>query len=257
MSKKISIVTLIVLCIATGSFLAYNSETMKNRRIISQLVERNIEARGGMEAWKSVDSLRLKGRMDLGQGMTVPYVLEQKRPGKMRLEFEFNGQTAVQSSDGKQGWKLLPFRGQDSPEPMSEDELREVGDTSHPYGVLFDYASRGIELELLGREVISGHDAFKLKATLPRGAVRWLYLDTETALELKLESLRTLRGKKRVVETRYHNWKESQGLLIAHLQETRTEGENEWHRFTIRSVDVNPPLEDSHFTLKPATAVTH
>lgn len=216
---------------------------------VDELVARNVEARGGADAWRSVSALRLTGRMDVGQGMLVPYVLEQKRPRRMRLEFVFDGQTAVQSVDGKTGWKIAPFRGLAKPEPMTEAELREAADAADLYGLLFDYAARGHEVELVGREKVQGGDTFKLKVTLPGGAVRWVYLDAETGLEVKLEAMRTLRGRDRRVETFFYDWQNSGGLLIPRRQETRTEGEKEPHLFTVDTVRVNPTLDDARFAM--------
>jgi hypothetical protein len=190
--------------------------------------------------------------MDVGQGMLVPYVLEQKRPDKTRLEFVFDGETAVQCYDGTNGWKLVPFRGRRTPEPMSEEERGEAADSADLYGLLFDYAARGHTVELVGNEPVEGRDTYKLKVTLPGGSVRWLYLDAETGLEVKLDSLRRLAGRERRVETFYREWQAADGLLIPRRQETRTEGQGDLHVLTVESVLVNPPLEDSRFAM-PAT----
>jgi hypothetical protein len=251
MSKKLLAVALTItltLTLSLGAFY-YFSPAQQEVRLVDQLVARNIAARGGADAWQAVSSLRLSGQMDVGEGMHLPYVLEQKRPGKMRLEFVFDGDTAVQSSDVKSGWKLLPFRGRNKPEPMTAAELRKTADAADLYGLLSDYAARGIALELLGREPVKGRDAFKLKVTMPGGAVRWLYLDAETALEVKLETRRTLGGKQLRVETFYHDWQAADGLLISRRQETQTEGDTESHFLTVDSVDVNPALDDLRFVM--------
>ena len=39
----------------------------------------------------------------------LPFIMELKRPRKMRFELQFKGQTAVQVFDGANGWKLRPF----------------------------------------------------------------------------------------------------------------------------------------------------
>jgi len=36
----------------------------------------------------------------------LPFVMELKRPRKMRFELQFSGQTAIQVFDGANGWKL-------------------------------------------------------------------------------------------------------------------------------------------------------
>jgi len=227
-----------------------------NARAVDALVARNLAARGGAEAWRAVSSLRLTGRMDLGQGMHVPYVLDQKRPGKMCLEFVFDEEKAIQCTDGDSGWKLAPFRGRTTPEPMTEAELRETADSADLYGLLYGYAARGNVVELVGHEPVDGRDAFKFKVTLPKGGVRWLYLDAGTALEVKLEALRMVAGREWVVETRYSDWQASDGLLIAHRQETLTEGDKESHFLTVDSVTVNPPLDDSRFAMPATDAAT-
>jgi len=259
MSKTKLTVALFVLVAGLLAVLYHGrveTPSQANTRAVDALVARNIAARGGAEAWQAVTSLRLSGRMDLGQEMYVPYVLEQKRPGKMCLEFVFDDETAVQCADGNSGWKIAPFRGRTTPEPMTAMELRETADSADPYGLLYDYAARGYVVELLGRESLDGRDAIKLRVTLPKGGVRWLYLDAETALEVKLEALRMVAGREWIVETRYSDWQETDGLLIAHRQETLTRGDEESHFLTVDSVSVNPPLDDSRFAMPVTDAAT-
>lgn len=252
MSKKVMTVAFAIALVA--AFLVYNSGTMKNRRITNALVAQNIEARGGEEAWQAVETLRLAGQMDLGQGMHVPYVIEQKRPGKMCLEFVFDEKTAVQCVNGERGWKLLPFRGRNQPEPMTEREHREMAGGADIDGLLFAAAERGNRIKLLGKEVVAGRPAAKLEVTLPGGTVRWIYIDEQTGLDLKLETTRVVRGKDRRVETFYYDWQETDGLLIPRRQETQTEGDDESHFLTVDSVVTNTPLNDSRFA-PPATIV--
>jgi hypothetical protein len=247
MSKKVMAGAFAFVLVA--AFLIYNSDAMKQARFIKTLVARNVEARGGAEAWEDVESLRLSGQMDLGQGMVVPYVLEQKRPGKMCFEFVFDEQTAIQCADGDTGWKILPFRGRRKAEPMTEVELRETVDSADPYGLLYDYAARDHDVEFVGQEQVNGRDIVQLKVTLPKGAVRWLFIDVETALEVKLETLRTVSGRERRAETLYSDWQATDGLLIARRQDTRTVGDDESRFLTVGSVSVNPVIDDSRFEM--------
>jgi outer membrane lipoprotein-sorting protein len=86
---------------------------------VDEIVAKNAAARGGAAAWRAVESMRCAGQMEIGKGMQVPFRLELKRPRKMRLEFEFDGKTAVQTYDGSAGWKLAPYLGRDAAEPLS------------------------------------------------------------------------------------------------------------------------------------------
>lgn len=218
-------------------------------RAVDAVIAKNVEARGGADAWRAVSSLRLAGYMDLGQGMAVPYTLEQKRPGRMCLEFEFNDEMATQCVNAGGGWKLLPFRGREIPEPMSAQELREMADAAEIDGLLFDSARRGHDIELVGHEQVDGRDAVKLAVTLPGGAERSVYLDAETGLEIKIESMRVLRGEERLVETYLSDWRATDGLLIPRRQETRTAGDAESHFLSVDSVTVNPAIDDARFEM--------
>ena len=250
MSKKSMAVGFAIAVVA--AFLVYNSDAMKERRIVNSLVAKNIEARGGEDVWKSLDALRLTGQMDLGQGMHVPYVMEQKRPGKMCLEFVFDEQTAIQCINGDSGWKLLPFRGRNYPEAMTEQEFSAMAGGADIDGLLFNTVERGNKIEFVGKEVVAGRPATKLEVTLPGGAIRWVYVDDETGLDVKLETTRVVSGKERLVETYYYDWQEADGLLIPRRQESRTEGDNDFHFVTVDSVLSNPSLDDSRFAM-PAT----
>lgn len=256
MSRK-TITLVAVLVLGLAAVLIYNSDAMKDARLVKALVARNIDARGGADAWSGVTSMRLAGQMDIGQDLVVPYTLEQKRPGKMCLEFEFDGQLSTQCTDGRRGWKVAPFMGRDVPVQMGDAEYRETADSADPYGLLYDYNGRDIDIDLESRETIDGRDTYKLKVTLPQGAVRWLYLDAGSALEVKLETMRDVAGKKMRVDTFYYDWRPTEeGLLISRRQETSTEGDTAPHFLTVDKVTVNPEIDDARFAppagLKPA-----
>ena len=253
LNRKSILVAAIVLVAAVA---IYNSDTMRDARIIKGLVAQNSEARGGAESWAAIESLQLSGQMDLGQGLYVPYVMEQKRPGKMCLDFVFNEETATQCVDGATGWKRLPFRGRNMPEAMTAAELREMAGAADIDGLLFNYKERGHQIELVGKMMIGDRAATKLQVTLPGGAVRWLYIEDETGLDIKLEATRMLGGRERLVSTYFLDWQETDGLLIPRRQETQTEGDEETHFLTVENVRINAPLDDSRFAMPSTVAGT-
>ena len=85
--------------------------------------------------------------------------------------------------------------------------------------------------------------------------MRWLYLDAETALELKMETVRTIARRPKRAETVYSDWKKTDGLLIAHRQKTTTEGDPKPHFLTVEGVSVNLPIENARFAM-PAVSKT-
>lgn len=226
-----------------------HSITGGHSRAVRNLIARNIEARGGADAWRSVNSLRLAGKMDLGQGMHVPYTIDQKRPSRMCLEFEFDEQRATQCVAEGGGWKLLPYLGRNVPEIMTAEELRAMSESASIDGLLFDSERRGYAIEILGHEQVEGRDTIKLEVTLPAGSKRWVYLDAETALEVRMDSLRKLRGRDRLVETYYFDWRETNGLLISRRQVTATDGMEGTNFLTVDDVLINPQIDDERFRI--------
>lgn len=224
-------------------------------KVIDALIERNITARGGANVWRDVTTIRLSGQMDLGKGMHAPYVMEQKRPGKMCLEFIFNKEKAIQCINGKSGWKVLPFQGRNMAESMTSSELKQIVDMAEIDGLLFDSDKRGHKITLAAKEQIDGRNVFKLQLELPEGAIRWVYIDEESALDIKLEMKRMLRGKERLVETNYTDWRNVDGLLIPHRQETRIKGSAMSNFITVESVRVNTPIDDSRFKMPEKATV--
>ena len=216
----------------------------------TQIVDRNVAARGGLEAWRAVSTLTMSGRMEAGgkQNSEVPFVMQMKRSHKSRLEIRFQDQTAVQVYDGEQGWKLRPFLGRDEAEPFTPIEAKAAAAWQELDGPLVDYANKGTKVELQGTEPVEGHNAYKLKLTMKNGEVRHLWIDAANFLELKIDGEpRKLDGKQRNVAIYYHDYKAENGLTVPHVLETVVEGVKQPHKMRIEHVTANQPMEDALF----------
>jgi hypothetical protein len=217
---------------------------------LEQIVAKNVAARGGLTAWHAVQTMTESGVMDAGSTAKVqlPFKLEMKRPRKTRLEIVFNGQTAVQAYDGTNGWTLRPYLGRANPEPFNSDELSRAAEQQDLDGPLFDYASKGIKAELAGVEKVEGHDAYKIKLTLPNKAVRHIWIDAQSFLELKIEDTpRILNGRPHPVATYFRDYRTVDGLTIPFVLETAVKDVVGTKKLIIDKVAVNPPVEDAAF----------
>lgn len=216
----------------------------------AQIVDKDIEARGGLQAWQAVQAMSYSGMMEAGgkQNAQLPFVLELKRPRKSRWEIEFANDKAIQVYDGTRGWKYRPFLGRKDVEPFSPDELKAASMEFELDGPLVDYAAKGTRVDLEGVEKVEGRDAYKLKLTMKGGQARHLWIDAETFLEVKIEGVpRRMDGRMRQVEIYYRDYKSVDGLMVPYLLETTVQGVKQSHKMTIESVVVNPKLDDSLF----------
>src|SRR6266446_10620544 len=95
----------------------------QNAPTLDELVAKNIEAKGGSDALRALQSVRFNGKVIANEGqLEFAYAQTKKRPGEVRTEFTLQGMTAVQAYDGKEGWKISPFQGRRDPEKMSADD---------------------------------------------------------------------------------------------------------------------------------------
>jgi outer membrane lipoprotein-sorting protein len=222
----------------------------------AQVVEKNAAARGGLAAWRGVKALTMSGDMDVGgkTNATVPYTLSLKRPHMSRLELKFGDQTSVQTFDGKQGWKYRPYLGRTEPEPLTAAELASEQASDDLDGALIDAERKGAKVELAGMEKVDGKDTYKLKVTR-NGAARHLWIDASTFLDVKIDGEpRKLDGRPHKVAVYFRDFKPEQGLVIPHTLETVVEGVKDSRKIVVKTVRVNPTLDDALFGKPQVTA---
>ena len=219
----------------------------------AQIIDKNVSAKGGLQAWRAVQTLSFSGKLEAGgkSKAQLPLVLEKKRPRKTRVELAFANDTAVQVYDGAKGWKLRPYLGRRTVEPYSPEELKSASFESDLDGPLVDYASKGNKVELDGVEKVENHDAYKLKVTMKGGQVQHVWIDAGTFLEVKVEGTpRRMDGKLRPVSIYLRDYKNVNGLMVPYVIETAVDGNRDTHRILIENVAVNQKLEDSLFTMR-------
>ena len=242
-----------LLSLASCLAVSVDSQTAPAKLSATEIADRNVSARGGLQAWRAVQTMSYSGKMEAGgkENVQLPFVMEMKRPRKTRVEIEFANDKAVQVYDGANGWKLRPYLGRRDVEPFSADELKASSMEFDLDGPLVDHATKGIQVDLEGVETVEGHDAYELKLAMKDGQVRHLWVDTQTFLDVKIEGIpRRMDGKMQPVEIYYRDYMTVNGLMVPYVLETTVQGVKQSHKMTIDSVVVNPKLEDSLF-VKP------
>ena len=89
-----------------------------------ELISKNIQAKGGMDAIKAIKTVRMAGRLDAAGGFTGRVGQENMRPNLLRETFSLQGMTAVQAYDGSTAWQIQPFGGHKDPQLMGDDDVR-------------------------------------------------------------------------------------------------------------------------------------
>jgi len=221
---------------------------------VADIAARNATARGGLSAWRAVNSMVVAGEMDAGgqQEARLPFVWSMKRPNKSRLELVFQEKTAVQVYDGVQGFKYRPFLNREDIEPYTQAEQQSAAAAAELDGPLLDYARKGTRLQLEGTEAVEGRKAYRLLLTPKVGPKVHVWIDAADFLEKKMDGEpRRLNGSVHTVSIYLRDYRKENGLTVAHTLETVVAGVKQTHKISINSVKFNPPLQDAQFVLKP------
>jgi len=222
-----------------------------------EIINKNLEARGGKDKIKAVQTARMTGKLVMGQGMEAPITMELARPHKMRMEFTLQGMTGIQAFDGKTGWSVMPFMGKKEPEKMSDDDIKQADDMADMDGLLVDYKEKGHQVEYVGKEDVEGTPAHKLKVTKKNGDVVNVYIDAESYMEIKDAGKVKVRGQEIEGQTTFGDFKTVDGLVFPFSIEQKAPGGPGGMVITISKVEVNPALDASRFAMpapKPAAA---
>ena len=274
-----------LMCAVTSASAADNSHSNKTLSA-SEIVEKNIQARGGLSAWHAVQALSFEGKLGAGgnrrptlplpmpdkhlpsltaaqrlpEEAQLPFKMLMHRPRQVRFEIQFKGQTAFQVFDGAHGWKMRPYLNRQDVEPFTADELKAASLQPDLDGPLVDYAAKGTRVELGGQEKVESRDTYKLTLTTKGGEKTHVWVDAQTFLETKVEGQpRRLDGKLHPVEVFYRDYRQVSGLQIPFILETRvlpnsdaTAREKEVplqaEKIVVEKVVVNPKLETAMFS---------
>jgi len=219
----------------------------------AELVDRNVDAKGGAATLQSVRSLRREGKLIVDGGQHVLGLVETKqRPRSVRTEVSLQGLSQVQAYDGQEGWRIDPFGGRKDPERMPADDVREYAEDASIDGVLADARAAGSSIEYLGTEDIDGTQAHKLKVVRKDGSLQYVYLDPDYFLEIRVESQRTVRGVKRTAITDYGNYEKVGGVFWPLSIESGIKGEGTPAKYEYDSAVVNPELAADYFSFPAA-----
>jgi hypothetical protein len=278
---------------AFASYLgaAQQAAPVQSKLTAAEIVDRNVAARGGLQAWRAVQTLSFSGKMAAGGNqraalpvsvpgrsmgpqtvpvrpkdeVQLPFVMDLKRGGKMRLELQFNGDTAVQVYDGTNGWKLRPFLNRRVVEPFTQEEAKLASMKTDLDGPLVDYAAKGSKVELTGMEKVDGRDTYKVKLTTKNGISTDVWLDAQTFLETKMSGQpRRLDGIYHPVEIYFRDYRPVNGIQIPFVLETRILPASQGTQrsigvpfpsevTTIEKATVNPNFEEALFSKPGAT----
>ncbi len=214
-----------------------------------ELIAKNIQAKGGIDKIRAIKSVRITEKFDGGGGFTAKAAQINSRPNLVRETFALQGMTAVQAYDGLTGWQIQPFGGHKDPELMGENDLRDILLDADFDGPLVDYKEKGNTVEYLGRDIVDGDDALRLKVTLKNGDILYYYLDPDTFLEIRKEIRQTIRGSVRERIIDLGSYKPVNGVMYPFSIAQGSKANPGAQTFTVEKMEVNVAVDPADFAV--------
>jgi hypothetical protein len=221
----------------------------------AKIVEKNVAARGGLDAWRKIETMVWSGHMQSAHAQipNMLFVMQQKRPNKTRFDINALGQKTVRVFDGVRGWKVKPNR-EGGPEitPYSTEEVAFAQAGQVIDGPLIDYAAKGNTVTLEGRDEVRGRKAYRLGVRLPAGESDHVWIDAQTFLDLRYDRPYSSAARSATVSVFYGNYKTVEGLQIPTLIETGAAPGVTSDKLVIENILPNGPVDERSF-VRPGT----
>lgn len=219
---------------------------------VEEVVVRYLEARGGVEAWRQLETLEMSGVFSVVSKRS-DFSLIRQRGDLFRMDYTHADMPAIRARDAQGPWMLnawlQPEVGRVEEDPYKRQLERE---SIFPL-LLLDYEKKGVQIELIGPGEVEGLETIDLKVTLPDGAEETWYLDAGTHLEFAADSQiydHTQLQEPMNMRTFFDDFREVDGLVLPFQIEWEF-----WARLesmTVESVVINPEIDKSRFSPPPA-----
>ena len=217
---------------------------------VQEVLAKSAAARGGSKQIHAVTTRREIGTLGLGAGNEWPFVVEHKRPNRMRMEIELQGTKLIRTFDGTHGWQKQPQSP--TPEQLTGDDLHNIANEADFDNVLIDTAAKG-KAELLGKEPLgaagaAGRAAYKVQVTLKGGDVFYYYIDAESYLPVHWEGSRLINGKPVVFESDFLDYRDVGGVKYPFQIVSAMKGSAQKQKIAFTKIESNTPIDDARFT---------
>lgn len=226
-------------------FFILSLAVKSNAQTADEIVDKHIAAIGGKDAWKKINSVKQTGTINV-QGNELAVTITVLNGKGMRQDISLMGMNGYTILTPTEGWNYMPFQGQQKPEAMTADDVKENVDQLDAQGELINYKDKGHSIEYLGKDDVDGTDTYKLKLTFKSGKTETIYIDPSSYYIIRVVRTNKANGQETQVITNLSNYEKLPEGIVVPKSLGLPFGE-----LKITKVEVNPPVNEAIF--KPDT----
>lgn len=209
----------------------------------------HVEAIGGKGRLDSLQSLRVKGHVDIDE-RRLYFTLVAQRPNRVRMETRSSDRVLIQASDGvNPPWQMDPEAKVQAPTLLPYDEAVEFAADSEFDDPLVDFASKGYTLDYAGKVEWQGRTTHRIFVTRRHVSGFYLLLDAETYFITGKQKVRkTEFGQELRIVTTYSDFRPVSGVIMPHRFTVEADG-SRMHETVLRKVHPNVEIAPGIFSI--------
>jgi hypothetical protein len=211
-----------------------------------EVIAKHIEAIGGLANWKKVNSVVQTGTMTV-QGTNLDVIITTLNQKGSRQDINAMGMNNYIILTPAEGWRFFPIQGQQAPEAMTADDVKDGQDGLDVSGSLINYKEKGHSAEFLGKEDVDGTECFKIKLTQKGGKIETYYVDPKTYLLVKSISIMKANGQEAEYITTYSNYQKLTEGISVPMSLSVPLGPGFNVDLTLSKVEINKPVDEAIF----------
>jgi len=205
-----------------------------------EIVQKHINAIGGLEKWEKVNSVIIKGSVSQ-HGMEMPVKVTKLQGKGMKFEYSMGEMKGFALFTDKDGWAYNSYSGK-QPQEMPQEIVKQKLEHLDAQGVLIDYKKKGHSVSFDGIENQQGTACYRLIVKTAAGNVHIMYIDTVNYYCLKMVEKVISNGEENEQSTIYGNYQKiAEGILFPMLMDVGS------GPVVVSSVEINKPIPEDFF----------
>lgn len=220
--------------------LRLNAQTKNDSMTAYKIVNNSIEAMGGLEYLKSINTLYTDTKTEM-EGRQVHWIVKEMLPNKGSFQIVYNNRTVYQNwFNGKKGFEIVNGEKKKADKSEFKDKLYKKNIFNE-----LDYLDSTLwRLEYLGIGMSNNDSCYKIKATLASGLVMALYFDKNNFHMVRSDKIENPE-KNRFTTYLYSNFKKFDKLVF--YTELKFGEDGKYQQGTIVDLLINQSVNESDF----------
>jgi hypothetical protein len=226
-------------------FVAMAGITGLRAQTADDIVNKYIDAIGGKDKLAKVKTFYSESTSTV-MGQDGPSSLTIVKGVGYKVSSEISGQSIVMVITDNGGWQINPYAGATTATPLPDAAVKQGKGKLDPFGPLYDYASKGFKVELVGKD----GGAYKLKVTGAADAGEtMIYIDTATYYMTKLSVNQEFMGQMMEISSTYSDFKKGDMDIVFPYTIDLSYGGQFNVANSVKKIEINKTIDPSVFVM--------